>query len=173
MLSLGCLWHRFRLERYADRALSPRMTRSVTAHLSCCGGCRERADRQLRLKNLVHEAVGEPAGPDWAGFWPGIQARIARERPRPIRDPWWVPLWKPFWGHPRLVISGAVAAALALVVSLWPGSEGQIPTAWAAPVVVQDVGTADPDRSVMVYSTPDPALTVIWLFSSDGSTEES
>jgi hypothetical protein len=84
-----------------------------------------------------------------------------------------VPLWQPFWAHPRLAIGGALAAILALVVSFWPGGDGQRPAAWAAPVVVQDVSTPDPDRSLMVYSTPDSALTVIWLFSSEPTTEES
>lgn len=66
-----------------------------------------------------------------------------------------------------------MAAALALVVSVWPVGEGKMPAAWAGPVTVQDVGTPDPDRSVMVYSTPDHALTVIWLFSPEAAADES
>ena len=66
-----------------------------------------------------------------------------------------------------------MAAALVLAFSLWPGGEGHMPVAWAEPVVVQDVGTTDPDRSVMVYSTPDHALTVIWLFNHQDTSEES
>jgi hypothetical protein len=66
-----------------------------------------------------------------------------------------------------------MAVALALAFSLWPGGEGQMPAAWAEPVVVQDVGTTDPDRSVMVYSTPDHALTVIWLFNPEDTTDHS
>lgn len=65
-----------------------------------------------------------------------------------------------------------MAAALAAVFSLWPGGEGHVPAAWAGPVVVQDVGTPDPERAVMVYSSADHALTVIWLFPSD-TTDES
>ncbi len=64
-----------------------------------------------------------------------------------------------------------MAAALAAVFSLWPGGEGNVPAAWAGPVVVQDVGTPDPERAVMVYSTPDHGLTVIWLFPSDATDE--
>jgi hypothetical protein len=51
-----------------------------------------------------------------------------------------------------------------------PGREGQVPLAFAGPVVVQDVGTSDPERTVMVYSTPDQALTVIWLFPSEAAS---
>ena len=68
-----------------------------------------------------------------------------------------------------------MVVVLAAILSLWPlpGREGQMPVAWAGPVVVQDVGTTDPEQPVMVYSTPDQALTVIWLFPSDGAREES
>jgi len=65
-----------------------------------------------------------------------------------------------------------MAAVLAVTLSLWPGQQVQVP-AWAGPVVVQDVGTPDPERTVMVYSTPDQALTVIWLFPLEAGTEES
>ncbi len=66
-----------------------------------------------------------------------------------------------------------MVAVLAVALSLWPfpGRDGQI--AYAGSVVVQDVGTSDPGRTVMVYSTPDDALTVIWLFPADGGTEDS
>ncbi len=68
-----------------------------------------------------------------------------------------------------------MAAVLAVALSLWPipSRDGQVPTVWAGPVVVQDVGTPDPERTVMVYSTPDQALTVIWLFPVEAGSEES
>lgn len=151
------------------------MTRSVKAHLAHCQDCFRRVEGLVQLQTLVRSAVPAPSEPDWTGFWPGIQARIRSEEPRPIRDPWWIPFWKPFWGHPRLAMGGVMVVVLAVALSLWPfqGREGQVPMAWAGPVVVQDVGTPDPERAVMVYSTPDQALTVIWLFSSDSASEES
>jgi len=174
MLNPVCLWNRPRLERYADGALTPRLTRSVEAHVGSCEACLGRLDREVHLRSLVKSAIPEPGEPDWTGFWPGVQARLLREKPAPIRDdPWWVPLWRPFWGHPRLALGGGMAAVLAVTLSLWPGQEGQVPAAWAGPVVVQDVGTPDPERTVMVYSTPDQALTVIWLFPLEAGTEES
>ena len=172
MSRLACLWNRSRLERYADGALNPSVTRSVEAHLGRCHGCLQRVERLVQLEALVRSAVPEPAEPDWRGFWAGIQARIASEEPTPIRDPWWIPFWKPFWGHPRLAMGGAMAVMLAAILLLWPlpGREGQVPLALAGPVVVQDVGTSDPERTVMVYSTPDQALTVIWLFPSEAAS---
>ena len=175
MLNPGCLWNRPRLERYVDDALSARLTRGVENHIARCAACRGLVESQRRFESLISGAVVGPAEPDWTGFWPGIQARLARgERPVLMREPWWQPFWRPFWGHPRLALGGATAAVLATALSFWPGGEGQIPLAYAGPVVVQDVGTPDPERAVMVYSTADQALTVIWLFPAESSpTDES
>jgi len=121
------------------------------------------------MRSLLRSVASDPAEPDWSAFWSGVQARIAREKPKPVKDAWWLPLWRPFWGHPRLALGGGVlAAALALVLAFGPSDDG-----WAGSVVVQDVSTPDPNKSVMVYSNPEQAVTVIWLFNSDGSTEES
>jgi len=169
----SCLWNRSRVERFADGALGPRASRSVQAHLSHCTDCLRRMERQVELSALVKSFVAEPEPPDWTGFWPSIQARLLREKPKPIRDPWWIPLWRPLWGHPRLALGGVMITVLVVALSLWPLPGAERPTAWAAPVVVQDVTTPDPERAVMVYSTPDQALTVIWLFPSEAATDES
>lgn len=177
MSMLSCLWTRPRLERYADRELGPRLTRSVAAHVSRCATCSERVERQTELQRLVKAAIPDVPDPDWAAFWPAVHTRIVRERTRPIKDPWWIPLWSPVWGHPRLALGGVMAAGLALTLALWPVADKPSALAWAGPVVVQDVSTPDPNQSVMVYSTPestpDQALTVIWLFNSAPGSDES
>ncbi|MGH7535537.1 MAG: zf-HC2 domain-containing protein, partial [Gemmatimonadales bacterium] len=165
MVRLGCLWNRSRLERYADGALETRADRSVRVHLDRCVACRAETDHLARLRALLHSALPNPGEPDWSGFWPAVRARIVGAAPRPVREPWWLPLWKPFWGHPRLALGGTLAGGLAVALALWPAGEGQVPAAWATPVLVQDVGMIDPDRSVMVYSSPEHDLTVIWLFT--------
>ena len=177
MSMLSCLWTRPRLERYADRELGPRLTRSVAAHVSRCATCSGRVERQRELRRLVKAAIPDVPDPDWAAFWPAVHTRIVRERTRPIKDPWWIPLWSPVWGHPRLALGGVMAAGLALTLALWPVADKPSALAWAGPVVVQDVSTPDPNQSVMVYSTPestpDQALTVIWLFNSAPGSDES
>jgi hypothetical protein len=123
-----------------------------------------------RLRSLVRASMDVPE-PDWTAFWAGIRARIPAETARPVRDSWWLPLWRPFWGHPRVALGGALAGVLALALMLWPAAEDPTSMAWAGPVIVQDVSTPDPDRSVMVYSSPDKTLTVIWLFNSPAPDE--
>lgn len=173
MLRLGCLWNRSRLEGYADGDLGTRAGRSVRVHLDRCAACRAETDRLARLRALLHSALPEPGEPDWSGFWPAVRIRIVGEAPRPVREPWWLPLWRPFWAYPRLALAGTLAAGLVVALVLWPAGEARVPVAWAEPVLVQDVGTVDPDSSVMVYSSPEHDLTVIWVFNPDTTSDES
>jgi hypothetical protein len=111
------------------------------------------------------------ADPGWSGFWPSVRARIPRQTPHPVRESWWLPFWKPVWGHPRVALGSVVVSTLAAALVLWPSP--QATKAVAAPVQVQDVSTADPDRSVMVYSSPDDDVTVIWVFNPAEQDEQS
>jgi anti-sigma factor RsiW len=173
MMTLGCLWSRPRLERHVDGALGSWTARRVEAHLGSCSDCLARVESLRRLRALVLAASSDVGEPHWNGFWPAIRARIRTEEPRPVRDSWWLPLWRPFWGHPRVALAGAITGGLALALMLWPAAEDPASMAWAGPVIVQDVSTPDPERSVMVYSTPDKTLTVIWLFNSGPAPDES
>jgi anti-sigma factor RsiW len=170
MARLACLWVRSRLEPYADGAVAGSTARRIQSHLDGCRACIGRVEELRRLRALVSAAVPEPTPPDFSTFWVGVKGRIAREAPEPVRDPWWLPLWRPVWGHPRLALSGALAAGLALTLSVWPVDDnGSLSSAWAGEVEVQDVSTPDPEHTVMVYSSPDRSLTVIWLFTPDGT----
>jgi hypothetical protein len=56
-----------------------------------------------------------------------------------------------------------VGALALMMLSFWPAGDGAL----IAGVVVQDVSTADPDASVMVYSNPrDDGMAVIWLITA-------
>ena len=154
-----------------DGALGPRAARFLDGHLTGCGRCQTEAERHRRLRALVRTAVVGAPDPDWTAFWPGVQSRITRERPQPVRDQWWLPLWRPFWGHPRLSLGGALAAGLVVALSLWQ-TPVTSPT-WSGSIVVQDVSTPDPEKSVMVYSTPEQDVAVIWLLNTEGASDES
>jgi len=175
MWSVRCAVVRRRLERHADGALAPRATRLVTAHLPGCPTCRTAFEKLTRLRTLVREAASTVTEPDWSGFWPPVRTRIVTEEPRPVRESWWVPFWKPVWGHPRLAFGAVLLAILVVTFSFWPADDA----AFASQVNVQDVSADDPSRSVMVYSSRDPGVTVIWVFNStethegDGDDQES
>lgn len=169
MRSVACAVVRPRLERHADGALGVRTTRFVVAHLEGCPGCRTASEEWFRLRVLVRQAASVSSEPDWSGFWPPVRARIVSEEPRPVRESWWVPLWKPVWGHPRLAFGAALLAVLVAAFSFWPVDDA----AFASQVNVQDVSADDPDRSVMVYSSRDHGVTVIWVFGSNEAYEAS
>jgi anti-sigma factor RsiW len=169
MPSLGCLWNRPRLERLVDGALGPRAGRAVTSHAAHCPRCGSEVAQLTRLRLLVRSAAPDVADPEWAGFWPAVRGRIASEVPRRVHESWWLPVWKPVWGHPRVALGSLMVSSLALGLVLWPSA----PVTLAAPVVVQDVSSADPDRSVMVYSSPDDDVTVIWVFNPGEQDEQS
>ena len=169
MPSLGCLWSRPRLERLVDGALGPRANRWTTSHAARCARCGGEVEQLTRIRLLVRSAAPDVADPEWAGFWPAVRVRIASEAPRPVRESWWLPYWKPVWGHPRVALGSLMVSSLALGLMLWPGA----PVTLAAPVTVQEVSSADPDRSVMVYSSPDDGVTVIWVFNPTEQDEQS
>jgi len=163
MPTLACLWNHRRLEGLVDGALGSRAGRVAARHVSGCASCRSEVERHRRLRLLVRSALAEVADPGWSGFWLSVRARIVRETPQLVRESWWLPFWKPVWGHPRVALGSVVVSTLAAVLVLWPSPQST--KAVATPVQVQDVSTADPDRSVMVYSSPDDDVTVIWVFN--------
>jgi anti-sigma factor RsiW len=164
---LTCLWFRSRVPSFVDGALGRASARRVGAHLDRCAACAAEARRLAEVKAAVAAAAPLAPDPDWAPFWPAIRRRIELEAPRPVSRPWWRPIWLPIWGHPRLA-TGALGAMALMALSFWPAGDAAL----TAGVVVQDVSTADPDGSVMVYSNPrDDGMTVIWLITAAASGE--
>jgi anti-sigma factor RsiW len=173
MMGPGCFWNRSRLERLVDGALEPRQSRATEGHVARCRRCEGEVAQLRRLRGLVRASELPVTDPDWSGFWPALRLRLAAEAPAPVREAWWLPFWKPVWGHPRVAIGGLAVSGLALSLVLWPAPPVSTPRAIAAPVVVQDVSTTDPDRSVMVYSSPEDDVTVIWVFNPGEQDDQS
>jgi hypothetical protein len=68
---------------------------------------------------------------------------------------------------PRWAYGGALAAALLVSLTVWQ----LMPTALAPdmPVIVRSADSGDPHATVMVYSTPERDLTVVWVLGLDES----
>ena len=152
--SLGCLWNRPRIEPFVDVALGPaRAMRAVARHLT---GARPagRGWRSLTaLRSLVLEWRPEPPA--------ARLVRVLAGRPVTHRR-------RAGAAGPRILVAAVLEAGLGTsagsrwqprprasrsVLVLWPADAGAV-CPLAAPVMVQDVSSADPDRSVMVYSSP-------------------
>jgi len=174
-----CWLVRRRLDAYRDGELAPGVRARVETHLAGCRRCPE----ELAALTGLHEALAardldEPAEPVWDAFWPQVRARLAevpavggRERAA----------WASSGTRRHLVLAPALAAAalaVLAVVAPWqepppavtPGGTGpravvaSLEPAALDDVVVQSIETADPDAPVMVYSSPESDVTVLWVF---------
>jgi anti-sigma factor RsiW len=151
---------------YLDGALEDRAARSTASHLSGCPTCQRAAESLRSVRALLQRSLGSDPGaaePDWTGFWPGIVRGIEDARgaePLPVSAPrtWWRPRW---------ALGSAVAAVAILSLTLWQ----TIPGAPDPPVVVSSAHTEDPRGTVMVYSTHDKDVTVVWVLGLEESTD--
>lgn len=159
---LTCYRNRRRIGAYLDGALDPETARSTATHLASCGNCQREADELRRLRGLLRANL-TPAEPDWTGFWQGVVRGIEdRREARPVvaARHWWQPARGPRWA-----LGGALAAALVMSISLWQWTPG---TRLAdAGVLVTSASTEDPRGTVMVYSTPEQDVAVVWVFGLD------
>ena len=158
---LTCYRARRRIGAYLDEGLDPVTARSTAAHLASCGSCQREADELRRLRGLMRGTM-TPAEPDWTGFWQGIVRGIEdrREaRPVPAARRWWQPA-----GRQRWALGGALAAALLMSIGVWQWAPGP---RLDAGVLVTSASTEDPRGTVMVYSTPEQDVAVVWVFGLD------
>lgn len=162
---LTCYLTRRRLDAYLDGALDPGAARSASAHLETCERCRQEADHLRKLRGMLRGHL-TPAEPDWTGFWQGVVRGIEDGRilkPVPVKRPWWQlsTAWRPRWA-----LGGALAAALLMSVGVWEWMPGG-PVLSDAGVLVTSASTEDPSGTVMVYSTPEQDVAVVWVFGLD------
>ena len=123
-----------------------------------CADCRGEVSRLERLRALLRSAFTAGPDPDWAGFWDGVRRRIGTERLWP---------WREAWGwYPRLALAGALAGVLLVGILLWQFAPTEEPAPTAG-VVVNTVETAPPNGNVMVFSSPEDDMTVIWILGLD------
>jgi anti-sigma factor RsiW len=158
---LSCYRTRRRIGAYLDGGLTEETARSTAAHLASCGTCQREADELRRLRGLIRSAL-TPADPDWAGFWPGIVRGIEDRRGVPAVAPghrWWLSQARPRWA-----VGGALAAALLVSLGVW---QWTVDPRVDAGVLVTSASTDDPRGTVMVYSTPEQDVAVVWVFGLD------
>jgi anti-sigma factor RsiW len=158
---LTCYRTRRQIGAYLDEGLDPVTAGSTAAHLASCGSCQREADELRRLRGLISGTM-TPAEPDWTGFWQGIVRGIEdRREARPLRAErrWWQSAWRPRWA-----LGGALAAALLTSIGVWQWTPGP---RLDAGVVVTSASTEDPRGTVMVYSTPEQDVAVVWVFGLD------
>ena len=157
---LTCYRSRRRLGAYLDGALDQETTSSTAAHLGSCEVCQREAGELRRLHGLLVRNLTAAAPADWTGFFQGVVRGIEDQRaarPAPARRGWLPALM----GH-RWAFGGGLVAALLLSLGIWQYSVGVRPS--EAGVLVTSAHTDDPRGTVMVYSTPEQDVAVVWVF---------
>jgi anti-sigma factor RsiW len=156
---LTCYRARKVLGAYLDGALGEGDARWTERHLAACAACQAEVAQLRRIKALIAETAAVPE-PDWTGFFPGIVRGIQDEQraeaPEPARAWRWWPQW---------AMGGAAVATAALALVLWHGAGVPLPA--EASVRVHAADTDDPGATVMVYTSAEKDLAVVWLLSSD------
>jgi len=154
---LICHLTRRRLGAWLDGALDERAAGRVSGHADGCARCRSEIAELGRLRTVLRATL-QPVEPDWTGFWQGIVRGVEDARHvRPARV-------APAWRRPRWALS-AVAAVLVLSVGFWQFLPGPAPV--EAGVHVSSARTDDPRAAVMVYSTPEQDVAVVWVVVLD------
>jgi anti-sigma factor RsiW len=156
---------RRRLGAYLDGALTEPRARGVEDHLASCAVCRTELDALRRLKVAFQRSLRVPE-PDWTGFFQGVVRGIEDQRLRaPLPDRLVRrSVWRSQWA-----MGGALAAMVLLSVTLWQNLGVSPVPMTDDPVVVNTASTGQSDGGVMVYSTPDKAVTVVWLLDEEPS----
>jgi anti-sigma factor RsiW len=162
---LTCYLTRRRIGAYLDGALDPGQAQSTARHLETCRRCQHEADEIRRLRGMLRSTL-TPTAPDWTGFWQGVVRGIEDGRslrPVPVEHPWWhlSAAWRPRWA-----LGGALAAVLLTSIGVWEWVPGPAMLADAG-VLVTSASTEDPGGTVMVYSTPEQDVAVVWVFGLD------
>jgi anti-sigma factor RsiW len=156
---LTCYRTRKKIGAYLDQALDAETASATAAHLASCEGCRREAETLRRLHALLQRNLA-PAQPDWTGFWQGVVRGIEDRKTAPMRRHWWQQAWRPRWA-----VGSALAAALLVTLGVWQFSPSPVPS--SAGVMVTSARTEDPRGTVMVYSTPEQDVAVVWVFGLD------
>jgi anti-sigma factor RsiW len=162
MLVLTCLLTRRRIGAYLDGALENGAAQSTAKHLRSCRTCQREAEQLRRVRALLQRTLGlgvRPAEPDWSGFWPGVVRGIeaARGRPTPVAEA------PRRWRRPRWALGGALVTAMLVSVTIWQ----TLPGPPDDPITVNSAQTEDPRGTVMVYSTQEKDVAVVWVLGLD------
>lgn len=144
-------------------AIAPERMAALEAHVNGCAACAARMESAGVVPGDVpDEAVAPPNEDEWAKVWSGIEQATARtvSAPRPGRWLRTVQTW------------GAIAAALALTISVWQFGAGGAESAWVLELARGDdteISSIEVfgDSMPMVLFAGDDEISVIWVFENE------
>jgi anti-sigma factor RsiW len=163
------------LDAYVDGQLHDSRQKKLEAHVRDCPHCATELQRLLALREQIHRnlEVSLP-GEDAARFWDNVERKIQEAK----APEWWRVdrLRELFWFYPKLW--WASAAVLGTTVLLFTAElvlRPSIPPPTslapmdAPPRTVVESVEGGPNSSVVLFSTPDQQLKIIWVLERERS----
>jgi anti-sigma factor RsiW len=158
-----------RLGAYIDGELAESRRQSLEAHIGSCQSCSAELDQLRTLRDHLRQSLTVSlAGQDVQRFWDNVERKIQEAKARR-----WLSLDRVrelFWFYPKL--KWASAAVLGTTVLLFtadlllrpaiPPPTPLGPTDARPKTVVESV-EGGPNSSVVLFSTPDQQLKIIWV----------
>jgi anti-sigma factor RsiW len=168
---------RCRIERYltayADNELSTRLRRKVEAHLESCPDCSRELDLLLASDRLLRRS-GSPQLSDEQ--WKALKGNLShalddvdREARKSVR----IREVRPVYGTYRkraVAIAGVCAAVAVVALAIGPASLVNWRMAGAQDgndCIVDSIETLAAGYTPMFFTSEDPEMTVIWVFSEE------
>jgi anti-sigma factor RsiW len=164
------------LTAYADGELSERRVRAVERHVSGCDHCARELD-SIRASDRILRGAGVPGGaPErWVQFRRSLDVAldaVDREARRPARLRELRPI--DLVARRRgFAIAAACAAAVLAVAALGPGGPTFLPWVGGNGCTVESIETYAEGYTPMFFTSDDPEMTVIWVFSEDAGAGTS
>jgi anti-sigma factor RsiW len=168
----SCRYERY-LTAFVDGELPERQERRVESHLTGCGRCASELD-SIRSSDRILKSHGAPVVSDdrWARFRSELELglnAVDRESRRSAKVPEARPVYAPAWKSAYAV---AAACVVVLFVILTVGPLGFAPwsggTAAASnECIVDSIESLAAGYTPMFFSSEDPEMTVIWVFSEE------
>ncbi len=159
------------LTAYADGELSPRRRRQVERHLESCAACSRELDSILAFDRILTEA---PSVPDvtpekWERFGRLLSQEMDRIDRAAARTPR-VREARPVFADLRrraIAFAGVAVAAAIAVFAFWPTAVAPIGLSANNACSVESLETYGSGYTPMAFTSNDPEMTVIWVFSED------
>ncbi|MFH1688812.1 MAG: zf-HC2 domain-containing protein [Candidatus Eisenbacteria bacterium] len=168
----SCRYERY-LTAFADGELPERLTRRVQAHLASCGNCASELD-SIRTSDRILRSHGAPAVSDdrWVRFRHELKLeldQVDRESRRTAKVREARPVHAPAWKS-AYALTAACVVVLFVILTVGPLSIAPWRGGTAAAgneCIVDSIESLAAGYTPMFFSSEDPEMTVIWVFSEE------
>lgn len=168
----SCRYERY-LTAFADGELPERLARRVEAHLAECSSCASELD-SIRTSDRILRSHGAPAVSDdrWVQFRQELKLELDaadRETRRAAKVREARPVYSPVWRNAYAVAAACVVVLFFILtvgpLSIMPWRGGT--AAASNECIVDSIESLAAGYTPMFFSSEDPEMTVIWVFSEE------